>query len=271
MDAFFATLRPGTMLRIFYLPGHSLGQMDRLVATARKYNLKIMPVLADGANGCGDTGHDDGWYADGYRGTYLNWLRTVVTHFKDEPVIGMWELVNEPIDGNLDALRRFFDTAGGTIHAIDRHHLVSSGTQPPWAYHDVSGYQYLGGSPGIDVLSMHEYDMVPRASCHTDPALQAATAVNKPLIVGEYGVYASPGGDPGEKFNGYACRSWGDRASVVKSKLEDYYSRPGIAGTFYWSFTQDENGRGCNLSVYGNTPNDPMINVIKTVDLRSGG
>lgn len=135
--------------------------MDRLVATARKYDLKIMPVLADGANGCGDTGHDDGWSADGYRGTYLNWLRTVVTHFKDEPVIGMWELVNEPIDGNLDDLRRFFDTAGGAIHAIDPHHLVGSGTQPPWAYHDISGYQYLGGSPGNDVLSMHEYDVVP--------------------------------------------------------------------------------------------------------------
>ena len=91
------------------------------------------------------------------------------------------------------ALRYFFDTVGAEIHALDPKHLVESGllgggqcgTQG-------SDYQYVSASPGIDVLSYHDY--YGPAALGGDQwnglAVRFAqmAALGKPIIAGEVGL-----------------------------------------------------------------------------------
>ena len=56
------------------------------------------------------------------------------------------------------ALRSFFDTVGAEIHSLDPAHLVENGLLGSGQC-GTSGtdYQYVSASPGVDVLSYHDY------------------------------------------------------------------------------------------------------------------
>ena len=254
-DYYFAHLRANSVTRIWLFPGANLAQSDQIVASAKKYDQRIVFTLTDSVGGCGDTVKDQNWFANGYKGTYLNWIRRVVPHYANTPTLAFWELINEPGQVDNATLRRFFDTAGGLVHSLDHHHLVSSGTQPPWAYGGEAGYQYISASPGIDIMSMHEYDQVPAASGHLAPALVAARADRKPLFIGEYGIVASPTG------NGGSCESFSQRANVVAAKLRSDFSHPEVAGALYWSYKNDYHS-DCDLDTFAW---DPLVKVIHNI------
>ena len=263
-DYYFAHLRPNSVTRIWLFPGTNLAQSDAIVASAKKYNQRVVFTLTDGVGGCGDTVKDQSWFASGYKGAYLNWIRTVVPHYANSPTVAFWELINEPENVDNGTLRAFFDTAGGLVHSLDHHHLVSSGTQPPWAYGGEAGYQYISASPGIDIMSMHEYDQVPAASGHLADALTAARADGKPLFVGEYGVVASPGGDTAYNTgNGGICETFSQRAAMVAAKLKSYFSHPEVAGALYWSYKNNAHS-DCNLDTFAW---DPLMTVIHNIPL----
>ena len=262
-NAYFASLRPDSVTRVWLFPGTNLAAADQVVASARRYGQRVVFTLTDSVGGCGDSVKDQSWFASGYKGTYLNWIRTVVPRYRDNSTIAFWELINEPSNVDNVTLRHFLDTAGGLVHNLDHRHLVSSGTQPAWAYGGRAGYQYVNASPGIDIMSMHEYDQVPRASGHLSDALAAARANGKPLIIGEFGVVASPGGNGGYSTgNGGRCESFYGRAIMVSNKLKSYFSHREVAGALYWSFKNNAHS-DCNLDTFRSDPLNWVIAVVR--------
>ena len=187
-------------------------------------------------------------------------MRTIVPRYRDSPTIAMWELVNEPKTRDPGVLRNFFDDAGGTLHQLDPNHLLSSGTALPDGLGGTDGFADLMASPAIDVVSMHEYDSVADVSPHLGDVLDVAKKVEKPVLVGEWGLYA--GGDGAKPPSASQCFSVDGRASVAKGKLAAYLAVPQVAGLLYWSYTAagvQQSDTDCSLST---TQGDPLVGVI---------
>ncbi len=260
-DHFFGGLRPNSVVRLFVLPGTDFARFDEVVASAREHGQRLIPVLTDAHGDCGDTRKDPDWYAGGFRGKYLDWVRTLVPRYRDEPTIAMWELINEPNGTDTATLRAFFDDAGGLVHELAPRQLVSSGTLQPDTYGGVATFTELSASPGMDVLSLHEYDDVADVSDQLVPALAAARAVDKPLMVGEWGLMAGPPGARDEK--GQGCHTVEQRYDVADGKLAAYLDTSIVAGALYWSYTA-EHVSECKLSA---TDGDPLVELIRDIPI----
>ncbi|TQM14759.1 cellulase family glycosylhydrolase [Pseudonocardia kunmingensis] len=264
-EEFFSALRPGGVVRLFLLPGTDLADFDEVVGYAAEHGQRLVVVLSDHHGECGDVAKDDEFYDDGFRGDYLEWVEAVVPAYRDEPTIAMWELMNEPRTSDPSTLRAFFDEAGGVVHRLAPHHLVSSGTLQPDTLGGPEAFLEVSQSPGIDVVSLHEYDAVDDASHHLAPALEAAEAVDKPLMLGEWGLYAGlPGAD---EVNDTLCYSVEDRAEVAEAKLEAYLDVPEVAGALYWSFMADGAAPGDETCTLSTTSDDPLTTMIRNIPI----
>ncbi|MGH3586373.1 MAG: cellulase family glycosylhydrolase [Pseudonocardia sp.] len=264
-EEFFAGLRPGGVLRIFLLPDTDLADFDEVVHDAGRYGQRLVVVLGDHHGECGSTPKDDEFYESGFRDEYLDWVRTVVPPYSDVPTIAMWELMNEPRTTDTDTLRAFFDEAGGLVHELDPNHLVSSGTLQPDTLGGLDAFTTLSASPGIDVVSLHEYDAVDDVSHHLGPALDAAEAVDKPLMVGEWGLYAGlPGAGP---VRDTPCYSVQERAEVAEAKLRGYLDVPGVAGALYWSYMAEGAAPDDDTCTLSTTSTDPLTRMIRNIPI----
>lgn len=264
-EAFFAGLRPNSVVRISMLPGTDLARFEEVVAAARRHGQRLMVALTDAHGHCGTDRKTEEWYAGGFRKDYLRWIRTVVPLYRDDPTIAMWELINEPYGADTATLRRFFDEAGGLVHELAPNHLVSSGTLLPDTYGGVEAFTELHASPGIDVVSLHEYDQVADASHHLVPALAAAKEVDKPLVVGEWGLYAGPPGAAAVDEN--PCYTFDERVPVAEGKLAAYLSTPGVAGALYWSYTAEGVPSDADVCALNTTAGDPLVDLIRNIPI----
>jgi mannan endo-1,4-beta-mannosidase len=264
LDDYFSNLPAASMTRTWAFSAYGSAALDQIVASAAAHNQKLILSLADGNSNCRDydgspggegTGKNTSWYVSGYKIKYLNWVRTVVSRYKDSPAVGMWEIINEPghTGGKVDdtTMRAFFDAAAATIKGIDQRHLVESGALGEY----VSGttdYAYVHGGPNVDVGSLHEYEYDHSnaiVSEHFSPTLTAMNSIDKPLIVGETGILAGPD-----------CQTSPDtRAEAVKKKL-DAYLRGGAVGVAVWN-RSSRSYPGCD---YGFGPDDPLNATIKS-------
>lgn len=206
--------------------------------------------------------------------SYWTYMQDVVDRYKTSPALGMWEPISEPeastcppqfqpsnCGGNQtcpneavaeQAMLHFFDVVGGEIHALDPDHLVESGmigngqcgTSGP-------DYAAVSASPGIDVLSYHDY---------TGPTLmpgdqwnglalrfQEAAALRKPIIGGEVGITSGVG----------SCTSPTLRAQQFQAK-EDAQVAAGSSGLLAWDW-EPSSPSGCAFDTY---PGDPLMAVI---------
>ena len=169
--------------------------------------------------------------------SYWAYLHAIVTRFRTSSALGMWEPVSEPEASTcpsqyqpLDcqghqtcpdeavaaqALRHFFEVVGAEIHALDPNHLVEEGTvgggQCGTAGAD---YRYVSASPGINVLSYHDYYSGPELLGRDwwnglDVRLAQADGIGKPIIGGEMGVDAG---------RGAGCTGLGRRAREITAR-----------------------------------------------------
>jgi mannan endo-1,4-beta-mannosidase len=261
MDAFFAGLRPNSLVRTWAFPNLGLDNAERVVQAAERNNQMLIMSLADGRSYCGEhdgaqggdgSGKTSSWYSSGYKGSYLSWIRQIVPHFQDSPAIGMWELLNEPGDTDVNTMKAFFDDVSAEIKSLDSNHLVETGTWPPWAYDGEEGYRSLHEGENIDVGSMHEYDYDYNnsrtiLSPHFAPAISAMNSLDKPLIIGETGITAGDG----------CWTSRIQRRDAMQEKF-DAYIDGGAAAVFVWNWFASSPG-GCNHS-FG--PDDPIMAMI---------
>lgn len=254
--------------------------LDRVVAAAQQRGDLLIMTLTDQAGTCGDGEfHDAAWYAGGWRDRYLapaqdrdllsyaGWVRAVVTRYRDSPAVGMWEPVNEPEASDCAAgytgaacfghtscparaaalLRDFFDAVGGEIHRLDPGVPVAAGLQGGAQCGTAgAGYATVAGSPGLDVLTYHDYGFATVGlPAELAVRLRQAAAAGKPLFVEEAGIHAG---------SGAGCRSPAARSGLVAGKVAAALTA-GAVGWLAWNWVPAAPD-GCSYDI---GPGDPAL------------
>ena len=261
IDAFFASLRPRSMVRTYAFEPIGLEGVERVVAAARAHGHLLTLVLTDHSSSCGE-GEDDktaAFYEGGFRAEYLPWVRQVVDRFANEPTVAMWEPVKAARDVDAQVLRSFYDAIGGEIHGLDRNHLVEAGTHGPWAYDGDAGYALIGESAGIDVLSFHDYNSDEVPPLNLEASMRAAAPLGKPMVLVEMGLYAGLTASSTPGPDGEDCVSWEDREDAARVKLDASFAAS-VAGVLLWNWSQ-EGGVGCSYTI---SENDPTFALVRT-------
>jgi hypothetical protein len=281
----------GSMATQFRTKKLDWGPLDRVVRAAAAHHDFLVMSLAGQSGSC-DDGHWKGpqWYSGGYQHayddddralaplSYATYVHDIVTRYASSPAVGMWELVNEPEASSCAAgfsgdacyghtscsderaaaaaMRSFFDTEGGAVHHIDRHHLVEAGFLGSGQCGTAgTDYAFVGRSAGIDVLSYHDYYPAGVALGGDQwngiaVRLRQAAALDKPIIAGEMGV------DGGSAA---ACASLSERVKEVRAKAAAQLAR-GSDAILLWDW-EPRPTAPCDYSTY---PGDPLVHLIGT-------
>lgn len=260
--------------------------LDRVFNTAAAFHQRLIVVLTGQSGQCDDGAwKDPSWYSGGYLQvhnsngltplSYWTYLQDVVNRYKNSPALGMWEPISEPEASTCPpqyspsdcsghqtcpdeaaaatALRSFFDAVGAEIHSLDPDHLVESGTLGSGQC-GTSGpdYAMVSASPGIDVLSYHDYyGATPIGGDQWNGLsvrFQQAASLHKPIIGGEVGIEAG---------NGSGCVSPATRASEFQSK-EQAQLAAGSSGLLVWNW-EPTAATGCAYDTY---PTDPLMSLV---------
>ena len=196
--------------------GNDFSGLDQVVASAKKYNVRLILTLENNWADCTQPAgvpKDGNWFGGGYRGNYgyplnfVDYTRAIVTHFKDEPTIAMWQILNEGKWYQAPGiLRQFFLDVSSLIRSIDAHHLISSGgaIQCWQGAQGATDFQSFYDGPNIDVLDAHDYSSETQAwpDC-IQAAWLAAQALGKPFMIGESGI-STDAFDPNERAQNFA-------------------------------------------------------------------
>jgi len=115
-------------------PGWAL--LDRLVGWCRRYGLRVIIDLHAAPGGQTGVNHDDGFgypltfYVPRYRELTIALWRTLAAHYRDEPAILGYDLLNEPISPYSDEaylnprLEPLYRDITAAIRSVDAHHPV---------------------------------------------------------------------------------------------------------------------------------------------------
>ena len=269
--------------------GTDLAPIKQVIDAAAAHNIRVIPVLGNHFGDCDyypSYAHDlaftktTDWYDTGYRTrnsgytlSYREYVRMIVTAFKDDPTILMWQLMNEAQVSDLSdadgaVLRAFVTDVSGLIKSIDPDHLVSigtnatgqPGTQGPSnrALHEIAT---------VDVVEGHDYGAdddplpgYPDARWNTIwGAMSDAVELNKPFFMGEAGIQA--GADS-------SCpHTLSQRADLLADKVRAMFREGGV-GYLYWSYTEHASTAG-NSCGYDMAPGDPALTGLSS--LLAGG
>ncbi len=259
-------------------------------AAAKYHVYLIPVISAQYGSGCdGGHWQDPSWYSGGFnnvynsdtnsngRGldplSYADYLTAIVSRYADSPALGMWEPMSEPEASTCPAafqpdncsghqtcpdeaaaaaaLQYFFTTEGGRIQRLDPEHLVEAGFLGGGQCGTAgSDYQSVGASPGINVLSVHDYyASAPMGGDRWNGMavrFAQAKALDKPIIAGEGGILAG---------NGQAgCESLQQRALDLSAKIATQFAA-GESAYLVWNWVLDPIGP-CN---YDTGPSDTSL------------
>ena len=125
------------------------------------------------------------FYARLYRGPFLDYVRTVVTVFKNHPAVFAWELTNEGSNyPDHNGFINFCNAMAAEIRAIDPHHMITAGivSIPVIQFKNEAGNDEPARFyENLDFLTIHDYD--PISAVDRD----LAKRLNKPFIIEEAG------------------------------------------------------------------------------------
>ena len=237
---------------------------DHTLAVAKAHGVKVVVTLGNQWGSCESGGYKtDSWYTGGYKTTvgsletvsYRAWVQEIVSRYKNDPTIAMWQLINEAEIKTSQSsscaptadLYNFAADVSGLIKSIDPNHLVNLGTMGAGQCGSQGGdYQKLGSIPTIDVLEYHDYGhdttAVP-ANLASDIAV--SKALGKPIFVGEAGIQVASGG------------SLSTRAAEFDSKCTAQFNA-GVGGFLVWSW----NNSPSSPASWEVGPGDPSLGVI---------
>jgi mannan endo-1,4-beta-mannosidase len=245
---------------------------DQTLATAKAHGYKVIMVLADQWDSCENAPYRTrSWYSSGYKTTpqspgmsqtYRDYVQSIVTRYKDNDTVLMWQLINEAEDANteggacaLDAaqvLRSFADDMGAVIKGIDSNHLVSLGTMGGGQCGtEDTDYPLVYQSPVIDVCEYHDYGSLAPIPGDQWNGLQArinqCKALNKPLFTGEAGILIRDAGSIQARSDYFAGK--------VSAQLQ-----AGLVGFLAWGY--NDAAHGGSMDDYGIGPGDPLLNIL---------
>ncbi len=266
--------------------------LDRVFAAAAAYGQRLIVTLTDQGGVCdGNHWQDPSWYEGGFMDvfnspsnsdgsghtplSYWEYMQDVVNRYKNSPALGMWEPISEAEASTCGgdyypdtcwghttcpdetvaaaALRHFFDVVGGEIHALDPDHLVENGLLGGGQCGTESGdYEYVSASPGVDVLSYHDYYAgTPMGGDQWNGIgvrIAQAAALGKPIIAGEMGLDA--GTAPG-------CMTLAARSAEIQAKILAQM-KAGTSGVLIWDWLPAPSSP-CTTDTY---PGDPLASVV---------
>ncbi|KAB2004457.1 hypothetical protein ES319_D11G199700v1 [Gossypium barbadense] len=182
-----------------YAPGSYNEQMfkglDFVIAEARKYRIKLILSLANNYESFGGkkqyvnwarsqgqylTSDDDFFRNPVVKGYYKNHVKTVLNrynsftgmHYKDDPTIMAWELMNEPrctSDPSGRTIQAWIMEMASHVKSIDRNHLLEAGLEGFYGQSTPQkkrlnpsldiGTDFIANNqiPGIDFATVHSY------------------------------------------------------------------------------------------------------------------
>jgi hypothetical protein len=241
---------------------------DATLAAARAHDERVIATLGNQLRDCEGTAplpRTEAWYRTGYASgldggmlaSYRDWVREVVTRYRDDPTVLAWQLINEATDPTPSGgcspsasrtLRRFAQDMAGLVKGIDNNHLLSLGT---WGARDCgtagSAYQDVHSVPGIDLCEMHDYSGASAAlPQELQLRLRQCRALGKPLFIGEVGIRVQDAG------------SLSGRAAAFRTKLSAE-SAAGVAGSLIWDWGD---GDQAGYSGFEVQPGDPILKVL---------
>jgi hypothetical protein len=257
--------------------------LDRVVAAAARHGDHLVVSLGNQDGDC-DDGHwkDSAWYLGGYRNvypgnavtiatvSYWDWVHEIVNRYRSSPTVAMWELINEPegsdcspgysagdcyghnsCSNGTNALRSFFDVVGTEVKHIDPNHLVESGLLGGEQCGSVEAdYATTQASPGIDVVSFHDYH--PGVALAPELALRVtqANALGKPLLVGELGLDAAPASA--------GCMSLAARQAAIAPAVTVQIAS-GIPLILFWDWVPGTRTTACTTDI---SSGDPLLGLL---------
>jgi mannan endo-1,4-beta-mannosidase len=207
------------------------------------------------------------WYQSGYKShvdagmvdTYREWVRDVVTRYRNNPTILAWQMINEG-EAKTSSAGNCSPTAESSVHSwavdvsrliksIDTHHLVSLGTIGNGQCGTSTGtsYQDLHAISTIDLCEYHDYD-APSSPMPGDrwnglaTRLSQCKALHKAMFVGEVGIKASLSG----------------RAGDMAAKFAQQF-KAGVVGELPWAWAATGKNTGDGYSI---GPNDPILDLL---------
>ncbi len=255
-------------------------------------------MLTGQGGGCDGNGgwYNPSWYTSGFRDpridrepdspammplSYFDYVKAIVERYRNSPALGMWEPISEaeastcapqfePNDCGdhnpcpneavaAQALRSFFDEVGGEIHALDPGHLVESGLLGSGQCGTQGqDYRYVSASPGIDVLSYHDYYPTSQLVGGDQwnglaVRIQQAAALGKPIIGGEMGLVAGPAA---------SCLPLGQRAVDLAARIGAQLNA-GSSGVLVWDW-EPQKLNSCSFDTY---PGDPLLTRLYNIDV----
>jgi endo-1,4-beta-mannosidase len=234
-------------------------RLDFIVDTAEALGIKVAFVLENQWEHCTQGGYKyAGWYRGKYRKpygsyklSYVEYVKRVLTRYKDRPGILMWQLMNEAETvttsdvSDPEAVLDFTRTMAGVARRADPNHLISLGTEG--VLKPSSGgpiYALLHAIPDIDVVEAHDY-ADPWIGLPTDihMARVTATELAKPFFIGEVGVSSPP-------------YTRAQRAHIIGHKLQAAWEED-IDGVLLWSYRSIDGTK----KHFG--PKDPLVKVLQ--------
>ena len=236
---------------------------DATLATARARGVRVVATLTDHWGACESTGQKaEAWYTGGYRSavaggtttSYREFVREVVSRYRGDPTVLMWQMVNEAesktAGGGCSAgsvLRGFADDVGGLIRSIDANHLISLGTLGgSQCGIDGDKYRVIHESPFVDVCEFHDYEGNEPMPALMQTRINQCNAVGKPMFVGELGRQTQSAGG-----------SLQARADIFGAKFAAQLGA-GVDGILLWGWRNADQG-GSALADYDIGPNDPAL------------
>lgn len=278
LDTLFGALPRHSLVRTWAFPALGYNKfthrtdftaIDRAVTAAKAHHDFLILTLSDQAGTCDDQRfHGAAWYADGFRTSFLHWVKTVVRRYRTNRTVAVYEPVNEPEASNClpglngghcfghstcparatHVLREFFDTVGGVIKRLDPRALVSTGTLGGTQCGVAGdGFRRINASPAVDVTTLHDYGYPTIAA--TGGLLERsaqATALGKLFLVEESGIDAS--------LSGTGCMTLAARAKAFAAKTRAA-RRVGADGYLPWMFGLAPSA-SCSPGV---APGDPLL------------
>jgi mannan endo-1,4-beta-mannosidase len=280
-----------TVVRTWFMQAYGgpgdWAQFDRVLAAAAARGMKVIPVLVDQWAACepwpaGQTHYRSlAWYQSGYREvdygytlSYRDYAAAIAAHYRNNPTIAFWQLVNEAEaldapggaceDGAANAaLRSFADDVAAVVKTNDPGHLVSLGTIGTGQCGTSSTADYLNLHSGrIDICEYHDYfgpGGLPGDQWHgVAVRVDQCRSLNKPIFAGEVGLQASitAGGGSG---GAVTAASLAQRAIFFQQKFQAQF-HAGVSGLLIWQYATGPRTDGFEVQ-----PGDPTEGVMRQV------
>jgi hypothetical protein len=238
---------------------------DHTLAVAKAHGVKVVVTLGNQWGSCEGSQYKwASWYTDGYKtqvlsGTtvpYRQFVQEIVSRYKNDPTIAMWQLINEA-ESKLDntstcapvsVLYDFASDVSGMIKSIDPNHLVNLGQMGAGQCGSkTADYKTINSVSTLDVCEYHDYGHETTAlPTNLVNDIASCNALNKPLFVGEAGIQTNTVG------------SLSARASAFNAKMAAMF-KAGVRGFIVWSWNNSPSSGSWEVG-----PGDPTLSVVNS-------